>query len=341
MFVHVSSFVVWLLILRPIARFIVAGSWYDKLQVIVCKDGTAGCNFEHSAVDGHTVLRLLSDIFVDRSCSILSSGSNAPREEPAGRIIKRRGERSLDALPEHLDFDLPQEIVDSIRSAEVVLSDRLSTFDTVILEFKGFGKCLVTSRKMSPDAAVQMAMIIAHHRLCGRVACVYESVLTKSYYHGRTEAMRSATPSAKRLCEMWVGATSTEAEIMSALRDAATQHSRLVAECAKGYGVDRHLFSLKRIAELTGFKTPAFFESEAWRALNHTTLSTSNCGSHALRLVGFGPAVSDGFGIGYTIKENAISFSVSSKSGQSQRYVLALSNTLAEMEALLRKQDKC
>lgn len=26
--------------------------WYDKLQLIVCRNGAAGINFEHSAVDG-------------------------------------------------------------------------------------------------------------------------------------------------------------------------------------------------------------------------------------------------------------------------------------------------
>jgi carnitine O-acetyltransferase len=31
--------------------------WYDKLQIIVCADGAAGINFEHTGVDGHTVLR--------------------------------------------------------------------------------------------------------------------------------------------------------------------------------------------------------------------------------------------------------------------------------------------
>lgn len=39
--------------------------WYDKLQIIVCGDATAGINFEHSAVDGHTALRFVSDIYAD------------------------------------------------------------------------------------------------------------------------------------------------------------------------------------------------------------------------------------------------------------------------------------
>jgi carnitine O-acetyltransferase len=39
--------------------------WYDKLQIIVCKNGSAGINFEHTGVDGHTVLRFASDVYTD------------------------------------------------------------------------------------------------------------------------------------------------------------------------------------------------------------------------------------------------------------------------------------
>lgn len=40
--------------------------WYDKtLQLIVCENGSAGVNFEHSHLDGHTVLRFASDVFTD------------------------------------------------------------------------------------------------------------------------------------------------------------------------------------------------------------------------------------------------------------------------------------
>lgn len=39
--------------------------WYDKMQIIVCKNGSAGINFEHTGVDGHTVLRFASDVYTD------------------------------------------------------------------------------------------------------------------------------------------------------------------------------------------------------------------------------------------------------------------------------------
>eukprot|EP01050_Picozoa_sp_SAG11_P002375 SAG11_NODE_119_length_15911_cov_7.077599_9_plen_132_part_00 len=47
--------------------------WYDKLQLIIGTDGSAGVNFEHSAVDGHTVLRFVSDVFADTIVRFASS----------------------------------------------------------------------------------------------------------------------------------------------------------------------------------------------------------------------------------------------------------------------------
>ncbi|KAH0834294.1 hypothetical protein J3R83DRAFT_11667 [Lanmaoa asiatica] len=37
--------------------------WYDKLQIIVCMDGTTGINFEHTGVNGQTILCLETPFF--------------------------------------------------------------------------------------------------------------------------------------------------------------------------------------------------------------------------------------------------------------------------------------
>lgn len=39
--------------------------YYDKLQIIVAANGAAGINFEHSGVDGHTVLRYVADVYTE------------------------------------------------------------------------------------------------------------------------------------------------------------------------------------------------------------------------------------------------------------------------------------
>ena len=103
--------------------------------------------------------------------------------------------------------------------------------------------------------------------------------------------MRGSTPQAKKLCETWCNAQATKVEKLEALRIATKEHSRLVRECASGKGVDRHLFALMSIAERNNLPLPTFFQSKAWKTLNHTILSTSNCGNPSLRLFGFGPVV--------------------------------------------------
>lgn len=178
-------------------------------------------------------------------------------------------------------------------------------------------------------------MLLAYYRLYGKIVCTYEPVLTKQFYHGRTEAVRTATPEAAEFCRVCANPNSTKSQKLDALRKATKEHSRLVKESAAGKGVDRHLFALKCIAEKNDLPVPKFFESRPWRLLNHTILSTSNCGNPSLRLFGFGPVVQDGFGIGYIIRDHALQYSVSSKHRQTERYVNTLQNTLLDFKELL------
>jgi carnitine O-acetyltransferase len=321
--------------------------WYDKLQLIVCGDGTSGLIFEHSIIDGHTALRFVSDTFAETVITFAESiidlihgrgriahVVNAVVERA---VMRHHTGRTLDVNPKKLVFELSESIVDQIYFAETALCDEIHASDTYVLEYKQFGKRLIVANRMSPDAMVQMSILLAYYKLYGKVDCMYEPALTKHFYHGRTEAIRGTTPQAKHFCEVWCRKKSTPDEKLDALRQAITEHARLTKEASAGQGVDRLLFALKCIAlRINDGTVPPFFQSDAWKTLNHTVLSTSNCGNPALRLFGFGPVVPDGFGIGYIIKDNAISYSVCSKRRQTQRYVQSLERCLNEIQALLQ-----
>lgn len=81
--------------------------------------------------------------------------------------------------------------------------------------------------------------------------------------------------------------------------------------------------------------TPALFSDSGFSTINHTVLSTSNCGNPALRLFGFGPVAPDGFGIGYIIKDDAISVCASSKHLQTKRFLETLEGYLDEIRGLI------
>ena len=324
--------------------------WYDKLQIIVCSDGSAGINFEHSAIDGHTALRFASDIYAETvitfaksiTKSIYTIGDPIPNVINANVVSaatlstnKTAKGKTLDTNPKKLEFEIVEKMKDQIFYAEAALGDAVNADDTHILEYDKFGKLYIVGNKMSPDAIVQMSIILGYYRLYGEVVNSYEPVLTKSFFHGRTEAMRSTTKKAAELCKIWTNRFSTKDEKLNALRESTKYHSKLVKESSQGMGVDRHLYALKCIAEKNELPTPAIFQSDGWKTLNHTILSTSNCGNPALRLFGFGPVTPDGFGVGYIIKDSRIQYSISSKHRQTKRFAHAIRETLNEIAEFL------
>jgi len=324
--------------------------WYDKLQIIVCSDGSAGVNFEHSAIDGHTALRFVSDVFAETivtfaksiTKSIYTSECPIPDIIDAklmrASLLEKKGSKDLqlDTSPKKLVFEVTEEMRNRIFYAETSLGDALHSDDTYVLEFQNFGKNLIVNSKLSPDSVVQMSILLAYYRLYGDIVSAYEPVLTKRFLHGRTEAMRSTTFKVTELYNIWTNRISSNEERIEALREATRYHSKLVKEASEGNGVDRHLYALQCIAEKNDIQVPELFKSKAWEILNHTVLSTSNCGNPAIRLFGFGPVVPDGFGIGYIIKDNGIQYSISSKHRQTRRFAKTLQQTLTEIGQMLK-----
>jgi carnitine O-acetyltransferase len=320
--------------------------WYDKMQIIVCGDGTAGINFEHSAIDGHTALRFVSDVYAETVIAFAQSITKlvaahdviphviSAKVHRAATALDAEGRAKMDVFPKKLHFEIPENIQRKIYYAETALGDEIVASETFVLEFKDYGKAFITSNKLSPDSFVQMSMMLAYYKLYGRIVCAYEPVLTKSFYHGRTEAMRPATMEARHLCQVFTDSKATAQDKIDALRNATKVHSQLVRECSQGKGIDRHLFALKSIAEKHGLPVPAFFHSKPMKLLNHTVLSTSNCGNPALAGFGFGPVVPDGLGIGYIVKDHQLHYSISSKHRQTRRYAYTLESVLRDMAKL-------
>lgn len=79
-----------------------------------------------------------------------------------------------------------------------------------------------------------------------------------------------------------------------------------------GQGFDRHLFVLRYLALSKGVALPDFYQDQAYARLNHNIISTSTLLSPAVQLGGFGPVVSDGFGVGYQVHDDWIGCNVSS-----------------------------
>ncbi|BDD61437.1 hypothetical protein MPDQ_001167 [Monascus purpureus] len=379
--------------------------WYDKLQIIVCKNGSAGINFEHTGVDGHTVLRFASDIYTDTILRFARSiNGQAPSmwvtssPDPSKRDPRSFG--NVSTTPRKLEWDMTPELSTALRFAESHLADLLQQHEFEVLDFEGYGKNFITSMGLSPDAFVQMALQAAYYGLYGRVENTYEPAMTKTFLHGRTEAIRSVTDEALDFVKIFWGDNPAELKV-EALRKATQRHSATTKDCSKGQGQDRHLYALyclwqrsfeeglfssnsSEVTTSNGYSsspaesgvasnltpslkpssapsddgylsngsnglngariattvpTPTIFSDSGWDKINNTILSTSNCGNPSLRHFGFGPTSADGFGIGYIIKDESISFCASSKHRQTGRLMYSLESYLLEIRKLLRSTN--
>lgn len=222
--------------------------WYDKLQIIVCKNGSAGVNFEHTGVDGHTVLRFASDVYTDTILRFAKSiNGQAPSlwsstsPDPAKRDPASFGQ--VTTTPHKLEWDMIPELSTALRFAETRLADLIQQNEFATLEFAAYGKNFITSNGFSPDAFVQMAYQAAYYGMYGRIECCYEPAMTKAYFHGRTEAIRPVTSDSVDFVRTFWGDNPAAAKV-EALRKACAKHTEITKECAQAQGQDRHLYAL-------------------------------------------------------------------------------------------------
>lgn len=222
--------------------------WYDKMQIIVCKNGSAGINFEHTGVDGHTVLRFASDVYTDTILRYAKSiNGQAPTlwtsdsPDPSKRDPDSFGDVST--TPHKLEWDMLPELSTALRFAETRLADLIQQNEFETLEFMGYGSTFMKNMGFSPDAFVQMAFQGAYYGLYGRVENVYEPAMTKIFLHGRTEAIRAVTPESMEFVKAFWGDYPPQKKV-DALRKAAQKHTAITKQCSKAMGQDRHLYAL-------------------------------------------------------------------------------------------------
>ena len=221
--------------------------WYDKLQIIVTKNAKAGINFEHTGVDGHTVLRFVSDIYTDSILSFANSiNNNAPslwKSTTKNDVPDYELEEELITIPRKLEWDLTPDLSLVLRFGETRLSDLINQNEFRHLEFK-IMVLLKLKMKFSPDAFVQMAFQATYYALYGKVECTYEPAMTKQYYHGRTEAIRTVSQESNLFVRKFFDSTVSMKEKLQYLSDACKKHSEKTRMSSMGQGVDRYLYAM-------------------------------------------------------------------------------------------------
>ena len=130
-------------------------------------------------MDGHTVLRFVSDIYTDtilRFAKTINSQTQSifhnyrqRRVSEGGTVIRDRAGSAgqsngyFDHNPRKIEWNMDNELELGIRFAETRLSDLILQNEVKVLEFYDYGKNFITDMKMSPDAFVQVSSSICSY----------------------------------------------------------------------------------------------------------------------------------------------------------------------------------
>lgn len=264
--------------------------WFDKpLQFIINDNGTAGFMGEHSMMDGSPTSRLNHDL----NNLIFNNKVD----------LSAQSVRSNLADPRPINFTVDDAVQQSINAAAQEHRQQISSHELVVQAYQGYGKGLIKKFKCSPDAYVQMLIQLAYFKMYGKNRPTYESASTRKYQEGRTETIRTTSDDSTAFCKAFHDPAVPREEVVRLFRTALASHTKYTMDAGDGYGVDRHLFGLKK-ALREGEQLPEIYQDPAFGYSGSWYLSTSQLSSEFFNGYGWSQVIDDGFGIAYMINEN-------------------------------------
>ncbi|XP_077585515.1 choline O-acetyltransferase-like isoform X2 [Stigmatopora nigra] len=328
--------------------------WYDKAtQFVVGADGCCGVVCEHSAFEGIVLVQcaeyLLKYMVGSPSKSVRAAGVN---ELP---------------LPRRLRWICTPVIYKHLASSAGRLGRLLENLDINVYKFHQYGKELIKSLKMSPDAFIQVALQLAYYRCHARAVSTYESASIRRFEGGRVDNIRSATPEALAFVQAMADEKEKDAkkmELFEAAIAAQTKNSSKVAlaffsqpqihikkhkstgfflfiKAIMGLAIDNHLLGLREMARDQKMENPEIFQDETYRISNEFLLSTSQVPTASEMFCCYGPVVSNGYGVCYNPQSDHLVFSVASFRESphtcSSQFVQSLERGLSDMRDLCQK----
>jgi len=275
--------------------------WFDKsVQAIVFNDGVAATNVEGSWADAPVAAHLFG--FMHDYEDLVAS--REVERSAALRTPSRDGGPSSLPPPLHLKWRLTSEVAQALDVAEDRFAALVVATDLSVTHFRYFGKGFIKKCQISPDAFVQMALLLAYYREHQRLGLCKEGAHTRQFFHGRSENLWTVTSDAvafvKAMAHLDVSCAETKLHL---LRRACMSHVQRVKEAMSGLGIDRHLLALRQVARERGETHAAL---EAWADSPGTPLLLESSQAPAQRgpSGGFGSAQAGGFAVSYSIRED-------------------------------------
>ncbi|EHY57993.1 Carnitine O-acetyltransferase, mitochondrial [Exophiala dermatitidis] len=298
-----------------------ANRWYDKpLQFIITDNGTAGFMGEHSMMDGTPTHRLCDTVNAYIVHNKLDFDNPNVRSDLPD--------------PTPLKFETSAAVFEDLANAQAQFRQVIAAHDLRVQAYQGYGKGLIKKFKCSPDAYVQMVIQLAYHKMYGKNRPTYESAATRKYQLGRTETTRTVSDESVAFCDAMADPSVSREECERLFRAAVKAHVEYTAAAGEGYGVDRHLFGLKKLIQ-EGEEVPELYKDPAYSYSSTWYISSSQLSSEYFNGYGWSQVVDQGWGIAYMINENSLQFNVVSKKLGCERMSFFLNEAANDIRDML------
>jgi carnitine O-acetyltransferase len=175
------------------------------------------------------------------------------------------------------------------------------------------------------------------------VGATYESIATRQYRHGRTEAMRVVTAEVLTFVATMDDIGASADTRRSAFRAAASRHGERAGQCQAGQAPEQHLWELQMLqqrqeSDPTISEPLALYESPGWTAMRNDYLSTSSAPSRHIQHFGFGSTGAQCIGVAYVLLPDRFNLFLSTPravSAHLEVFGRELGRALAELDELL------
>lgn len=212
--------------------------YYDKsLQFFVTGNGNSGFLGEHSKMDGTPTLFL--NTYICQEINKLN-----PKEFIA-KVFKVDDNQVIE--PTYLPFNINPTVQKDIKSAQLQFKNTIDQHKLKIWHYNRYGKNLIKTFKMAPDAFIQQIIQLAVFKYLGKQLPTYEPASTRKFFKGRTEPGRPVSLASQEFVENWDNPDLSISEKIKLLKTAAAEHSNDLKMASQGQGVDRHFFGLKNM----------------------------------------------------------------------------------------------
>jgi carnitine O-acetyltransferase len=259
---------------------------------------------------------------------------------PAGRSGEPAG-----GVPEFapVRFVLDEPLRAEIKSASEAFAAHAAGTASATVSIENFTSERAKQLGVSPDAFAQLAFQLAHARAKGFVGATYESIATRGFHHGRTEAMRVITPEMLAFVDAMQMPDADAATKAAAARSAARSHAARAKACQAGQAPEQHLWELQLIQRRRGEELGAtapmgLYGSPGWRIMRSDYLSTSAVPSPLVKYFGFGSTSRSCIGVGYALMPDRFDLYLSTPrevAEQMYRFADELRTTITELDRLL------